>query len=252
MSGLKKALTPVGIALGFLTIVPVPALGETSKSEQGRALLWYPLVGLFIGLMLLLPQCLNAPAYLLAGMILLVWVAITGALHLDGLADCADAWLGGLGDKERTLELLKDPLCGSMAVVALVLVLLMKYLAITTLLAAGQGGWLVWVPVLARLGLLPLFLTTPYVREGGLGEVLAQHFPRQQAWLLVALTLVLLLSVTELVLWIATVLILALTVWFLRRAFIRRLDGFTGDCAGAMVEISELVLLFVMALMLSA
>lgn len=65
-----------------------------------------------------------------AALLLVFWVLATGALHLDGLADSADAWVGGLGDRERTLAIMKDPCCGPAAVVALVVVLLVKFAAL--------------------------------------------------------------------------------------------------------------------------
>ncbi len=54
----------------------------------------------------------SAPAWPVAVLVLAVWVGLTGALHLDGLADSADAWLGGYGDRARTLAIMKDPYCG--------------------------------------------------------------------------------------------------------------------------------------------
>jgi adenosylcobinamide-GDP ribazoletransferase len=65
-----------------------------------------------------------------AALLLTVWVLLSGGLHLDGLADSADAWLGGFGDRERTLTIMKDPRSGPIAVVVLVLVLLLKFCAL--------------------------------------------------------------------------------------------------------------------------
>ncbi len=89
------------IALQFLTRLPVPAGGEYSPERVGRSLAWYPLVGLLIGLLLWLADWLlpgQAPL-LTAAVLLTLWVGLTGALHLDGLADSADAWVGGLGNR---------------------------------------------------------------------------------------------------------------------------------------------------------
>lgn len=70
---------------------------------------------------------------LVAALVLALWVYFTGAMHLDGVADTADAWVGGLGDHQRTLEIMKDPRVGAMAVAAMLLVLLVKFAAITAL-----------------------------------------------------------------------------------------------------------------------
>lgn len=79
-----------------------------------------------------------------------VWVGLSGGLHLDGLADTADAWIGGHADRQRTLEIMKDPRSGPIAVVVLLLVLLLKFAALVVLL--GQGAWagLLLAPWLGR------------------------------------------------------------------------------------------------------
>jgi adenosylcobinamide-GDP ribazoletransferase len=120
----------------------------------------------------------GAPLLLHAALLLTVWVLLSGALHLDGLADSADAWLGGFGDRERTLTIMKDPRSGPIAVVTLVLVLLLKFAALLALIEQQHALALIIVPLLGRSALLGLFLTTPYVRAGGLGQALADHLPR--------------------------------------------------------------------------
>lgn len=248
-SGEKPHWQALLVALQFLTVVPVRVPGEITAESQGRSLLWYPAVGLLLGLVLAVVAKLLAstPSLLVAVVVLTLWVLLTGALHLDGLADCADALLGGLGDREKTLRLLKDPLCGSSAVITLVLVLLLKVAALSVLLAYDYGLWLLAIPLLARLSLLWLFLSTDYVRPQGLGEVLAQHFPRHlvQA-LLVALPL-LLLPFLPLTLWLLWLVVGVFICWSVRRASLKRLGGFTGDCAGAQVELVEAGLLLAAA-----
>ncbi|HBM07500.1 MAG TPA: adenosylcobinamide-GDP ribazoletransferase, partial [Pseudomonas sp.] len=119
-------MQPFLIALQFLTCLPVRLRGMPEPQQIGRSLLYYPLVGLLLGGMLcLLGVALgNAAPPLKAALLLAAWVWLTGALHLDGLADSADAWLGGFGDRERTLAIMKDPCSGPVAVAVLVLVLL--------------------------------------------------------------------------------------------------------------------------------
>ena len=92
------------LALRFLTMLPVPRGVPNDDLTAGRSLLWYPAVGLLLGLLLLLVnRSLALPFYLQAAVLLAFWVVLTGGLHLDGLADCADAWVGGLGDREKKL-----------------------------------------------------------------------------------------------------------------------------------------------------
>jgi adenosylcobinamide-GDP ribazoletransferase len=130
------------IALQFLTILPVRLQGEFTAQDIGRSLLFYPVVGLLIGIVLsLLGWNLTSQSPMFSAILVLaVWVTITGALHIDGLADSADAWLGGIGDKAKTLSIMKDPAAGPIAVVTIVLVLLIKFVMLTVLLAE-QNWW---------------------------------------------------------------------------------------------------------------
>ncbi len=181
-------MLPFWIALQFLSSLPVRLPGMPEPEQLGRSLLLYPVVGLLFGVLLWLLNALllGTPLLLHAALLLSAWVLLSGGLHLDGLADSADAWLGGFGDRERTLLIMKDPRSGPIAVITLVLVLLLKFTALLALIEQGQTLALVIVPVLGRAALLGLFLTTPYVRAGGLGQALADHLPRRSGWQVLA------------------------------------------------------------------
>lgn len=243
-------MSPALIALQFLTRLPVRLPGMPTAEQLGRSLLWYPAVGLLLGLLLWGAHLLlgAAPALLQAAIILALWVGLSGGLHLDGLADSADAWVGGFGDRERTLAIMKDPRSGPMAVTVLVLLLLLKFAALVSLVQAGQGLLLVLLPWLAR-GLLPLLLwTTPYVRAGGLGQALAEQLPRRQLpWLLAGhgLAICLLFGWSG----VLALAVAALLLFWLRRLMYQRLGGTTGDTAGALVELAECAVALVLALL---
>ncbi|MBC3434907.1 adenosylcobinamide-GDP ribazoletransferase [Pseudomonas sp. BW16M2] len=242
-------MLPFWIALQFLSSLPVRLPGMPAPREMGRSLLCYPLVGLLFGLLLWLASYLlqGTAAPLHAALLLALWVLLSGALHLDGLADSADAWLGGFGDRERTLQIMKDPRSGPIAVVTLVLVLLLKFCALWVLVERGAGGLLVLAPVVGRAAMLGLFLGTPYVRAGGLGTALAEHLPRRGAiWVLLVSALAGLALGGWAVLW---PLLAALVVFaWLRRLMCRRLGGTTGDTAGALLELLELTVVVTLAL----
>ena len=237
-------MLPLWIALQFLSSLPVTLPGMPEPRETGRSLLFYPLVGLLFGLLLWAASHLlhGTPAPLHAALLLTLWVLLSGALHLDGLADSADAWLGGFGDRERTLLIMKDPRSGPIAVVTLVLLLLLKFAALLALIEQGHGLALIIVPLLGRAALLGLFLTTPYVRAGGLGQALADHLPRKAGWWVLgfsALACVLIAGFSGVV---ALVISVGVFVW-LRQVMMRRLGGTTGDTAGALLELLEMVVL---------
>ncbi len=237
-------LRPLLIALQFLTLLPIELRPPPGGEESGRSLLHYPLVGLLIGLMLAGCAWLfeGLSDLLAAALLLSLWVGASGGLHLDGLADSADAWLGGYGDRERTLAIMKDPRSGPIAVVVLVLVLLLKFTAIASLLSQQALTPLILTPLLGRSALVALFLTTPYVRPGGLGALLAQHMPRSACLAMligVASLTVLGLGRTGFFLLCAT----AAAFLFLRWLMSRRLGGTTGDTAGALLEVTEAIVL---------
>lgn len=241
---------PLLIALQFLTRLPIRLPGMPEPEQLGRSLLWYPLVGLALGGVLLAAAWLLAGVFapLAAALLLALWVLASGGLHLDGLADTADAWVGGFGDRERTLAIMKDPCCGPVAVVTLLLVLLLKFAALWALLASGQWLALLLAPLLGRSALLLLFLGTPYVRQGGLGSAMAEHLPAQAGWrvLLAVLLATLLCGWSGLLALLGAALLFALC----RRALLQRLGGTTGDTAGAVLELLECTVLVVLALAL--
>ncbi len=233
------------IALQFLTRIPTPVMSAPTPAELSRAALFYPLVGLLIGgLMLALALLLkHSDPILLAVLLLSVWVMLSGGLHLDGLADSADAWLGGQGNLERTHEILKDPLLGAAGSISVTLILLIKYSALYVLLKNEDYLVLLLAPVLGRGFILLLFVTTDYVRKQGLASDVVAGLNGRAA--LFGLIPVLLLGA-----WCAPLAVVAIIVCFiaLRRLMIQRLGGCTGDTAGATVEITEAVWLLGAAL----
>ncbi|MGE8146603.1 adenosylcobinamide-GDP ribazoletransferase [Pseudomonas frederiksbergensis] len=238
-------MLPFWIALQFLSSLPIRLPGMPAPQELGRSLLFYPLVGLLFGGLLWALSGLLAgtPLLLHAALLLTAWVLLSGALHLDGLADSADAWLGGFGDRERTLTIMKDPRSGPIAVVTLVLVLLLKFSALLALIEQGQGVVLVVVPLIGRAALLGLFLTTPYVRAGGLGQALADHLPRKAGWQVLAVSALGCVLIAGLFKGLVVLAMAVVVFVWLRQVMVRRLDGTTGDTAGALLELLEMTLL---------
>jgi adenosylcobinamide-GDP ribazoletransferase len=235
------SLQPLLIALQFLTIIPIRVSTPVNPQHIGQSLLFYPLVGLIISSILLVVMwLLNTQSFTISAVLILtLWVVLSGGLHLDGLADSADAWLGGLGDKAKTLLIMKDPASGPIAVAVLILVLLIKFVMLVELLSQHNYLAIIFAVTLARSALPLLFLTTPYVRQDGIGALLVTNQPRVASqWLLAGITL---LSVifSGFILLISALLVFLI----LRYCMQQRLNGTTGDTAGAMVEILETTIL---------
>ncbi|BFM17657.1 adenosylcobinamide-GDP ribazoletransferase [Maricurvus nonylphenolicus] len=247
---IRAILNATAIAFMFLTRIPMPRLNTISPEDQGRALLCFPLVGLCIGALLslcalYLPRVFSIE--ITAALILGLWIFITGALHLDGLADSADAWLSGTSG-ERALEIMKDPRCGSAAVATLVFALLIKYVALTALIE-HQAWWaLLIAPIIGRCCAPLILLSTPYVNPQGIGLTYIEQAPtysRTAFWIIVTASGLglYLLSGAKLSVVVGIFFISLIIIAFLRRMMMQRLGGTNGDTAGATVEISEILLL---------
>jgi len=235
------------IALGLLTRILVPKIFHVTENDSdklfGWSVLFYPLVGLILGSLFILLSWsfsfLNLPSHGLieAAIILTAWVLITGTLHLDGLADSADAWLGGYGDKKRTLEIMKDPYSGPAAVVILVLVLLLKFVSLV------EVTWqaLLLAPVLARTSVMVLLATTENVRKGGMAETAVNYLSKSMVWFVLFLVLALSVYLLGTHSWV--LIVLFIVAYLLRRLMLQRINGMTGDTAGAMLEVMEVMVL---------
>jgi cobalamin 5'-phosphate synthase/cobalamin synthase len=171
-------------AISFLTRLPVPQKFVFEAADVGRSTVFFPLVGALIGLIQTsaLLVFVNAAsgsvlkAILLAVLLVVINVFVTGALHLDGLADMADGFGGGR-EKERTLEIMRDSLIGSYGAVSLILLLILKVGAVAALIE-NEMAWqfLILAPALGRWASVPLGKFMPYARKsGGLGNAVTDY-----------------------------------------------------------------------------
>jgi adenosylcobinamide-GDP ribazoletransferase len=225
----------------FLTTLPVPkfAIPPGGLGPAGR---WFPLVGLLIGLLLCGVQFLAGhyfPTLLTGALVVLVWVMLTGGLHLDGLADCCDGLLATTS-RERRLEILRDPRVGSFGVLGLILTLLLKVLAVWLATAMAVPMALIMAPVWARW-LLLLAARQPQARAEGMGAVFAAGLTPGVIGMASVLPLFLLTFTGGR--GIVGVVLASLAMLALVRLAHRRLGGVTGDVYGLVVEVSEVVLL---------
>lgn len=231
------------VAVQFLSVIPVGKQAAPSEETIGASLSWYPVVGIFLGMLLCASSVLLNnifPPLLAAALILTIWVTLSGGLHLDGFADSADAWMGGLGSKEKTLRLLKDPTSGPIAIAAIILLLLLKLFAIDAIIQQGQFILLLWPLIIGRISVALLFVSTPYARESGLGSAITKFKQDSHVWFASsAMTLFACYFLT----WMLIPLLItsSLAFWYLRSRMIKRLDGCTGDTAGALLEIIECI-----------
>ena len=225
------------IAFGLLTTLPLRLPGNWSAGDSGRAAVWYPFVGLIIGLLTWLTwrgATLVFPS-LVAGVIALaVWVLLTGGLHLDGLADCCDGLFVSAAP-ERRLEIMKDPHMGAFGVIGLLIILLLKAAALSSLsLIAGLG--ILLAASLARWCIL-LAALLPQARASGMGADFASGFRRSFIFwgAIIPVALAVLTGARGLFSILIGVGAAGLIVWLAKS----RIGGVTGDVFGMTVELVE-------------
>lgn len=225
-------------AFRLLTRFPTPKLAATSEPAAP----WFPVVGFVIGLFLVAALWVGSRVDVWFGALLclLVWVWVTGALHLDGLADMSDALGAAHRDREKFLEVLADPHLGAFGAVSLFLQLAAK-IVLLMLLAKEERYWaLIIIPAWARLG--PLFWARLSPLKPGMGERFGAGIVPRISWLWVVL-----LSVLSL---LNPVLLSApLAIWIWREFLARRIGGMTGDLLGAGIEVLESALLLALTVM---
>jgi cobalamin 5'-phosphate synthase/cobalamin synthase len=248
-------ISQLAAALAFLTRVPLPSRLVFDAKDVGRSARWFPLIGLLIGGFLVAAlQLLNRalPPLVSAFLIAAVDALLTGALHLDGLADTADGFGGGR-TREDVLRIMRDHAIGSYGGVALILLLATKAATLAALIEHQRAVvYLALMPMLGRWSIVLLSATVPYARrsdqEGAPpGGAVSDFVGRLE---LIVASLITLAAAFILANWrglAAVFVVLASTAlwgWYCRR----RIMGITGDTLGASVEISEtLVLLFGLA-----
>lgn len=231
------------IAFGLLTTLPIKLPGNWSAGDSGRAAVWFPLVGLIVGALTWLAWSGAMAVFpsLVAGLLtLIVWVTLTGGLHLDGLADCCDGLLVS-APAERRLEIMKDPHVGAFGVIGLILVLFLKAAALGSITSSSSFVILL-AASLSRWCILPAGLFPP-ARPSGMGADFVSGFHRSFIlWAgLIPLVLAVFLGLRGVSAALAGTGAAVLLLIFARS----RIGGVTGDIFGMVVEIVEVVVLLV-------
>lgn len=233
------------VAFQFLTRIPLPSIAYEDDSLS-RSTKFFPLVGLVIGFGAVLLQKLllfHLSRPLVALIVLIYLVMITGCLHEDGLADTADGFWGGR-TRDQILAILKDSRIGSYGATALALSLLARYLLLASLPLKQFAAYVISSQVLCRWSALPLSYFLPPAREqDGQGARIARLtslasliFGSAFSFAVVAFALRWSAIAPALI----AILIVALSGW----VYARRIGGVTGDCFGATSQLTEIAVYF--------
>lgn len=229
-------------AVQFLTIAPPLVRRSFTATELGRAVGYFPLVGLMIGGILLGLDRFFAwflPLNVAAALILTGWILCTGALHLDGFLDSCDGLFGGRTPEDR-LRILRDERVGAFAVIGGVLLLLVKFQALSAI--SQRIAPLCLAPVLGRWGMTVAVVAFPYARAEGLGRAMKDHAGCSQALLASAIAVAAAWFAGA---WFGLVILLlcGALMFLLARFVLARLPGLTGDIYGAVCELLEVLVL---------
>lgn len=231
------------IALQFLSRIHVVTQTVWTEADFGRSVIFFPLVGTVIGAVLCLAYAgvsLWFSQPYAAVLLVLCWLFVTGGLHADGLMDTADGLFSGRS-RERMLKILKDSCVGSNGVVAFASCMALKVCFLANLPQQAVCAVLLAVPTAARFGVLIGIFQFPYARAQGLGQSFVQYAPRRtlvKAFLWALPPLAVAGWSYCLLLGAAMMISLGLNTYIARR-----LGGVTGDTYGAVIEVSEMLLL---------
>ena len=246
-------LAELRLALSFLTILPVIDQRPASEETVAASFVWFPVVGFLIGVTLVGEDWILAHVFaqvIRSVLIVASLTIVTGAVHLDGLADTADA-LGAGRDRERALDILRDSRVGTFGASAIFFDLTLKILALSTLAGTRRYAALIIAPTLARFAMVMVGVGIPYLRESGAGTAFLNS--QSLGWRRRVAVVFLIIDCAILVSPFRTVGVLAvsiaLLIAFLMHLFYRRwLGGVTGDLVGACGEVIEIAVLLTMSL----
>ena len=284
-------MTPIFIALQFLTRLKIVNQTEWSVEDFGKSVVAFPYVGLIIGLILALLYGILSPFIPLVPLMLILVIAeflITGGLHADGLMDTSDGLFSGR-ERDRKLEIMKDSRIGSFGVVAFVFVTLLKWQLLTAIPTAEFIPMaLIMMPLMSRWSLVLSIRSYPYAREQGMGAAFANLAPKHVITyntlstffmpiviLLIGVILYTLLYGVYSIFFIADVgyvvglgvlvyatlgifqinIVSMIITYIINRILnhyiVKQLGGTTGDTYGFVVEVTEVLLLLIYIIILS-
>lgn len=238
-----KILESIVVAFQFLTRLYLPINVEWDTANLRRSLTWFGLVGAFIGVILAGAMTLFNRFDLIpavsAIIILLIWIFITGGMHIDGISDMADGFFS-MRDKEKTLEIMKDSHVGAFGVITIVFLLLIKFEMLKEFIIIEKNVWLLILPpTIARIaaGLVLSFYET--TKKSGLGYTFHSSDPRifWAIGFIVTLIISSILNIKSLIfIGIAILASNLMALWAKKK-----IGGLNGDIYGAIVETVEVI-----------
>lgn len=216
--------------------------GDFDEAAFGRAAMFFPIVGLLLGLLLWLSKILLDqifPAPLVAAMLVIIIVVVTGGIHLDGFMDSVDGLFSGR-PRERKLEIMRDSRVGAFGVLGLVCLLLLKYNVFLTIAVTTVFQSMILAMVLSRWTMVYVIVGFRYARQEGMGKLNKQYTAKKELFWATVSTILIAGLVSG---FVGVFLLLIAWGWgyFIGHRVTSELGGLTGDIYGATAETTEIV-----------
>lgn len=232
------------IALQFLTILPIKIKSHIKQRDFGTSLIYFPLVGVLIGLLLFLTlHTFSFLPYLVkVVLVLIASIIITGAIHLDGFADTCDGFFS-CSTKEKIFEIMRDSRIGTMGVIGIVCLLLFKLTIIFSIPKEVLWKALIMIPAFARWAQVLACYTSKYARKEGTARCFVEYAGGKEVFIGALFTLglfFLLMGIKGFILFVISMLPICLSITFIKH----KINGMTGDTIGAISEATEVFTFF--------
>lgn len=244
---LIRYIRPFFAAVSFFTIVPVPGFLAGTPADISRSLPWFVVVGAIIGAGVSCIDsglCLLLPVFPASAVTILILIGVSGGLHMDGLADTADGFFSSR-PRERMLEIMRDSRIGAMGVIAIVAMILIKFLFLASLTGKLRPLAVFLMPLAGRFAPVFMIVMMRYVHgQNGIGTL----FKQKASHVVLLISSVLFFCICFVAAGYHGFVIAAITVLFVLIFSFwcqRKIGGWTGDTLGASVELSEAIPLFV-------
>lgn len=233
-------MTPLAIAFSMLTTLPLFKIKTIKQGDNGKAVGFYPLVGLVLGFIVYFAWILLGdllPQTHLKVLLFVFFILLYGAIHLDGFADTVDGLF--VYEKEKALEVMKDPNIGAMGAIFVFLFLIIK---LSSFLALHDLFLFVLVPMLSRYGAVVAIKKYDYVRKDGIAT-LAKNELTRKIFIFSSLFVFAVGAVFDFKIFLLLFVFTIVSTLVLCEFFKKKYDGLSGDMYGFVIEINELLLL---------
>lgn len=247
-----QILRNFSLAIRFLTILPLPAFLSRKNNGEGEginskdfasSMTFFPLVGLLIGIFLVIFRklflYLSLSSLLSSALILVIWIWLSGGLHLDGFMDSVDGFAGGQSRAE-ILKIMHDGAIGAKGMLALFSLLLLKYILLVESFYLPQDALLLFTPVIGRWSMvMAAYMGKPAHSDRSLGKLFMDYLDKKE-FILATLIMVGIGFLTFNLPFLYFILVAIVIVWMVLRYSKKRLGGINGDIIGAINEVVEL------------